>query len=349
MIGVAKSADAATLAGFDVVIDVRSPGEFAEDHVPGAINLPVLSNAERAEVGEIYVQRDKFDARRLGAAYVARNVGAHLQGPLAAWPGGFRPLIYCWRGGMRSNAMAVILDQVGWRVGVLNGGYRTYRRGVVERLYAPEPAFTAVVLDGPTGVGKTDMLVRLAARGMQALDLEGLANHRGSLFGDLGAQPSQKLFESRLLSALDGLDRARPVVVEAESSRIGEVFLPPALWRAMEAGRRVALDAPAEARAAALLADYAGFAQDREKLAATLQRLPGRHGRKRLAAWAELAHAGGLAELALQLVVEHYDPAYARARKDMARPSAVVDLETLEPARREAAADRLVTVIDAGV
>jgi tRNA 2-selenouridine synthase len=199
-----QSAAAAARAQFDLVVDVRTPGEFALDHVPGAVNLPVLSDAERAEVGTVYVQESRFKARRIGAAYLARNVARHLETALVDRPGSFRPLLYCWRGGMRSNAMAQILAQVGWRTAVLAGGYRTYRREVTARLYDASPTFLAVVLDGPTGAGKTAILHRLAARGVQVLDLEALAEHRGSLLGALPgrAQPSQKLFESRVLAAL---------------------------------------------------------------------------------------------------------------------------------------------------
>src|SRR5436190_11372611 len=180
-----EDVSATALARFDLLIDVRSPAEFAEDHVPGAVNLPVLSDAERAEVGTIYVQESRFKARRVGAAYVARNVARHLETALADRDGGFAPLIYCWRGGMRSNAMATILSQVGWRTTVLAGGYRTYRREVTQRLYDGELSLRFVLLDGHTGSAKTEMLGRLAARGFQTLDLEGLAEHRGSLFGAL--------------------------------------------------------------------------------------------------------------------------------------------------------------------
>lgn len=217
---VVRSADAQTRRQFDLVIDVRTPGEFAVDHVPGAVNLPVLYDAERAEVGTIYVQESRFKARRVGAAHVARNVAHHLETALADKPGAFRPLLYCWRGGMRSAAMAQILSQVGWRTGVLAGGYRTYRREVTARLYDSAPGIRAVVLDGPTGCGKTEILHRLAARGVQVLDLEALAEHRGSLLGALPGrtQPSQKMFESRLLAALEAMDPGRPVVIEAEAS-----------------------------------------------------------------------------------------------------------------------------------
>lgn len=240
-----EDASTAALSRFDMIIDVRSPGEFAEDHLPGAVNLPVLSDAERAQVGTVYVQQSRFTARRLGAAHVARNVAHHLETALADRPGGFRPLVYCWRGGMRSNAMATILSQVGWRTTVLSGGYRTYRRLVVARLYDGELPLDFVLLDGQTGAGKTEILGRLAGLGLQTLDLESLAAHRGSLFGALAgrAQPSQKLFESRLLAALDGFEPGRLVVAEAESSKIGDRMVPPALWSRLALAPRIELAA----------------------------------------------------------------------------------------------------------
>ena len=126
---------------FDQVIDVRSPAEYAEDHLPGAISLPVLSDAERARVGTIYVQEDRFLARKIGAALVARNAAAHIEGPLADRDGGWRPLVYCWRGGQRSGAFTGILQQIGWRAETIAGGYRSYRRLVVAALYdSPFPA-----------------------------------------------------------------------------------------------------------------------------------------------------------------------------------------------------------------
>jgi tRNA 2-selenouridine synthase len=312
---VAPSADAAARAAFDLVIDVRSPGEFALDHVPGAVNLPVLDDAERAEVGTIYVQESRFKARRVGAAHVARNVARHLQTALADQPGSFHPLIYCWRGGMRSNAMALILSQVGWRVGVLAGGYMTYRREITARLYDTAPDLRVVLLDGPTGSGKTEVLHRLAGHGVQIVDLEGLAEHRGSLLGRLPdrEQPSQKMFESRLAAALEALDPNRPVVVEAESSKVGERMVPPVLWRAMAGAPRITLSAPAPARAAYLAQAYSHLAASPPQLLATLQRLPSHPGPRQLAGWLEMAQAGALAELAAALIEQHYDPAYRRS------------------------------------
>ena len=203
--------------GFDALIDVRSPAEFALDHVPGAVNLPVLDDAQRAAVGTEYVQGSKFLARRTGAALVARNIADHLEGPLGDRDGAFKPLVYCWRGGQRSGAMVTVMDQVGWPVTVLEGGYQTWRRQVKATLYDAPLEHSLILLDGPTGAGKTALLGVLAGRGVQTLDLEALAAHRGSLFGAMpGGQPSQKAFETRLHDALSRLDPARPILVEAD-------------------------------------------------------------------------------------------------------------------------------------
>jgi tRNA 2-selenouridine synthase len=336
--------DPATLARFEDIVDVRTPGEFARDHVPGAINLPVLSDAERAEVGTIYVQRSRLEARRLGAAHVARNIAAHLEEALKDKPGAYAPLIYCWRGGQRSNAMATVLSQVGWRPTVMAGGYKTYRRWVTARLYEAEPAFRLILLDGNTGSAKTEILGGLRESGVQTLDLEGLAAHRGSLFGALAgtAQPSQPLFESRLLAALDQLDPARPILVEAESSKIGDLNIPPTLWKAMAAAPRIELRAPRERRARYLVEAYADILEDAERLEEALGRLPGRHGKKRLAEWRAMARTGAFEALAEALMEAHYDPAYERSRRADARPPlGVVVMDNLETAGLRAAASQV--------
>jgi tRNA 2-selenouridine synthase len=350
-VSVAKDAEAATLGGYDVIIDARSPSEYAIDHVPGAVNLPVLNDAERAEVGTIYVQESRFKARRIGGAYVARNVARHMEAVMTDWPASLRPLVYCWRGGMRSNAMAVILSQVGWRTGVLAGGYRTYRARVVRRLYEGAPLPQVVLLDGHTGSGKTEVLARLAAHGVQTLDLEGLAAHRGSLFGALPGQPqpSQKLFESHLLAAIEGLDPSRPVVVEAESSKIGQLMTPPVLWAAMETAPRIELMAPVAARARGLAEGYADFGRDPDGLIALLARLPDRLGRRRLDAWTVLARAGDLESLAAELIEAHYDPAYRRsARKAQGAVMGQAVLARLDADSYEAAAKAVAGFLAAG-
>lgn len=334
--------------GFDAIIDVRSPAEFALDHVPGAINLPVLDDTERAEVGTLYVQRSKFLARRIGAAKVARNIAAHLDGALKDRDGSFRPLVHCWRGGQRSGAMAAVMDQIGWPVTVLDGGYMTWRRAVQTALYGERADWRVVLLDGGTGSGKTEVLRRLAARGVQTLDLEGLAAHRGSLFGALKdrPQPSQKLFESRLFAALETLDPGRPIVVEAESSRIGVRTVPPALWVAMGRAKVVELSAPVEARAAFSARIYADMAADAEAMDTALGRLPPHHSRETIARWKAMAREGRTLELAAALIEDHYDPAYRRmsARRNsyVVERIAMADLSEAELDRAaEAVATRL--------
>jgi tRNA 2-selenouridine synthase len=336
-----ECASPADLAPFDDIIDVRTPAEFAEDHIPGAINLPVLSDAERARIGTMWSKESKFAARKAGAALIARAVAGHLEGALAGRPGSWRPLIYCWRGGQRSGAMAQILSEVGWRVGVLSGGYRTYRRAVVEALYERPLPLRLFLICGGTGVGKTDVLARLGAHGVQTLDLEALARHRGSLFGGFARQPqpSQKMFESALAAALWALSPDRLVVVEAESSRIGALFLPSAVWKAMLNAPRLVLSAPAAARARHVVRRYKDLVEDLSLARAAIAALPRHHAAERKAGWRTLLEASAFEALALELIESHYDPAYARqAGEEMARWP-VAALEALEDADLAMAAE----------
>lgn len=332
-------------AGFDAIIDVRAPSEFAVDHLPGAFNLPVLSDEERATVGTIYKQESPFKARKIGAAIVAKNAARHLEGPLAEFGGDWRPLVYCWRGGQRSASFATILRQIGWRVEVLNGGYRSYRRKVVESLY--ERAFPApvVLLDGNTGTAKTDVIGRLAARSVQAIDLEGLAGHRGSALGGQGQQPDQKAFESGLASAVAKLDPSRPVVLEAESSRIGRLNLPPSLFEAMKGARRIEISAPVEARAGYLCRAYADLIADTSGLIERLTRLTALQGRERVETWVGMAEAGEHKSLAGELIQHHYDPRYAKARARRAAASEMIETDRLDEAGIDRLADRVADLV----
>ena len=333
---------------YDELIDVRSPAEFAEDRVPGAVNLPSLSNEERARVGTVYVQESRFLARRMGAALVARNVAAQLEGYLADKPANYRPLVYCWRGGQRSGSVALILGQIGWRVGVLDGGWRAWRRLVQSALYeAPFPA-PVMVLDGNTGTAKTAILHKVAARGGQVIDLEGLARHRGSLFGLVpgDAQPAQKGFESALAEAMARLDPARPVLVEAESNRIGAIRLPPSLWQAMQAAPRIEIEAPVEARARWLTAAYADITADPAELAARIAALAPFQAKTTIAEWQALAEAGDFTVLAARLMAEHYDPRYARTKlREGGAPAHRLSSTHLDDAGQEALADQIAALL----
>lgn len=316
--------------GFDTVIDVRSPAEFAQDHIPGAINLPALSNEERARVGTIYVQETPFKARKIGAALVARNVAAHLDGPLKDMDGGWQPLVYCWRGGQRSGSFASILTQIGWRADVVEGGYQGYRNLVYTTLYDTELPHRLILIDGNTGTAKTDILHRLDSLGVQVLDLEGLANHRGSLLGAMdGGQPAQKGFETALAFALAQLDPKRPVFVEAESSKVGSRILPPSLWTAMKAAPRIEIDAPLDARAEYLANSYSDLSADPATLAHKLEYFR-RHRGGRVDTWLALLNDGAFEALAHALMEEHYDPTYrsgrARNGADVLKRFTVADL-----------------------
>ena len=315
--------------------------------MPGAINLPVLSDEERARVGTIYVQDSPFRARKIGAALVAKNAARHIEGPLSGHDGGWRPLVYCWRGGQRSGSFASILAQIGWRVEVLAGGYQSYRRLVVDRLYDRDFPAKLVLLDGNTGTAKTELLGLLAARGVQVLDLEGLANHRGSALGGQGEQPSQKAFESALAARIAALDPARPVLVEAESSKIGRINLPPRLFEAMKGAPRFEVVAPVAARAAYLCRAYADLIEDRALLQERLQRLVRLQGHERVGAWLKLAEAGDYRALAEDLVRQHYDPRYDKVRARRGAQAAPFETETLDDAGLAWLADRIEAALGA--
>ena len=309
-------------SAFDSIIDCRSPAEYAEDHVPGAISAPVLDDAERATVGTMYKQLSPFEAKKLGAALVAKNVARHVQTLFADKPRGWRPLVYCWRGGKRSGAMAHILREIGWDARTLEGGYRAYRRWVVGALEEAPSRHEFVVIHGPTGSGKSRLLAALRRAGAQVLDLEGLAAHRGSVLGELPGQPqpTQKRFESLLLHELSALDAGRPVFVEGESKKIGQLQVPESLIARMRGSECVLLDTALEARVQLLMEEYGHFLGDTRSLEKQLDCLAGLHGRDKIASWKALAARGAWQELVTRLLVEHYDPAYRRsASRNFAR------------------------------
>lgn len=308
-------ATVADLAAFDEIIDVRSPGEFAEDHIPNAINLPVLSNAERERVGTLYKQVSSFEAKKVGAALVSCNIAQHLQTWFADKPKTYRPLVYCWRGGSRSGSLTHILQKIGFDAMQLDGGYKAYRRHVVAELVRLPERFSYRVVSGPTGSGKSRLLQALAAEGAQVLDLEALASHRGSLLGALPGQeqPTQKSFESAIWFALSRFDPARPVFVESESKKIGMLRVPDALITAMRASPCLQLEVPLSARLQLLTEDYVHFLHDPETINRQLGYLTALRGGETVAAWQALANRQAWPELVTALLEQHYDPAYFRS------------------------------------
>ena len=304
------------LDGFDAIFDVRSPAEFAEDHIPGAINLPVLDDAQRAQVGTIYKQVSPFEARRIGGALIAANLARHLHAHFQTQPKSWRPLVYCWRGGQRSGAVVTWLRMIGWDACQLEGGYKRFRREVIDALQKRPAALEFRVICGPTGSAKTRVLEALARLGAQVLDLEGLVAHKGSVLGDLPGvtQPTQKSFETQLHRVLSGFDAARPVFVEAESRKIGRLHLPDALIACMRAAPCIAIEASREARIEFLLRDYAYLGDDPETLKANLDRLKRMLDKNTLKRWQSLADTHDLAQLFAELIDLHYDPLYRRSQ-----------------------------------
>jgi tRNA 2-selenouridine synthase len=305
----------AQLREFDEVVDVRTPSEFAEDHIPGAVNRPVLSDEERMRVGTLYKQVSAFSGRKLGAALVARNIATHVEASFMDKAKSWRPLIYCWRGGKRSEAMVHILREIGWDAQRLEGGYKAYRRAVLAELPQLARRQRLCVVCGLTGSGKSRLLETLDRLGAQVLDLEKLAAHRGSVLGHLPheLQPTQKMFESGVWSRLRSFDTNRTVFVESESKRIGALQVPDELLVSMWDSECVWVETDTTARVALLKEQYEHFLRDPEALARQLDCLIQRHGRAAIERWKESSRRGAWDELVRELLEQHYDPAYKRS------------------------------------
>ena len=312
---VATPLSLAELRRFDTIIDARSPSEYAEDHLPDAVNAPSLDDAERAEVGTLYKERGAFEAKRVGAPLVARNIARHIAERFADKPRTWKPLVYCWRGGGRSGSLVHVLRQVGWDAQRLEGGYKAFRRQVVTDLEAMPARFDFRVICGATGSGKSRLLEALEREGAQVLDLEMLAAHRGSVLGELpnASQPTQKSFETAIWTRLSGFEPTRPVFVESESKKVGNLRVPEALIARMRASPCIRLEATTDVRVALLMEDYAHFVADPAALAKRLALLQDLHGTERIAEWQAHLAANAWQPLVRDLLESHYDPAYRKS------------------------------------
>ena len=299
---------------FDAIIDVRSESEYALDHIPGAINCPVLDDQQRIEVGTMYAQVNSFEAKKVGAAMVSHNIARHIETLWLDKPRDWKPLIYCWRGGNRSGSMAHVLAKIGWPAIQLDGGYKAYRAHVSSALADP-PKLKFQVICGTTGSGKSRLLEVLDSIGAQVLDLEQLAAHRGSVLGHLPTQPqpSQKKFETLIWDKLRRLDPSRPVFVESESKKVGNLRVPDAVMEQMRQSPCISLTLSRPNRVRLLMEDYQHFTTDPTLLNTQLDCLVKLHGREKIDAWHTLANTGAMPQLVDELLVDHYDPAYVRS------------------------------------
>ncbi len=336
---------------YDMIIDVRSPAEFADDHLPGAVNLPVLDNDQRAEIGTMYKQISPFAAKRAGAALVAGNIAQHIGSALKDADRNFRPLVYCWRGRQRSGAMARIFSEIGWQTDLVDGGYKRYRKQVLDGLDSLPHRLNLVVLRGRTGLAKTHILQAALAKGAQVIDLEALANHRGSLLGPEpdGKQPPQRLFESHLHAVLCGLDLMRPVFIEAESNKVGKIHVPAALWAAMRGAVSVVADTKIEHRVAFLCRDYAHIIAEPARLDPLLNWVVTRLGQDIVDGWRQLIAAGEWPSFVRAVLDDHYDPAYDKsAAQRNHKIIATLDAGKLDAAAIDRAADQLLALRPTG-
>lgn len=301
------------LGSFDTVIDARTEAEFAEDHLPGAVNWPTLNNDERIQIGTLYKQVNPFEAKKRGAALSARNIAAHIEREVIDKPKGWKPLVYCWRGGNRSGALATILGAIGFQVTLIEGGYKAWRNALLAELPTLAQRLPYRVVCGPTGSGKTRLLQALRSQGAQVLDLEALACHRSSVLGLIPGQrqPSQKHFDSLVWNALRQFDPDRPVYVESESKKVGNLRVPDGLMEAMRASPCLDLQLSDAERVALLMEDYDHFLKDSHFFCERLETLVMLRGRETIDAWKADVQQGRSAQVVQALLHVHYDPVYA--------------------------------------
>ena len=322
---------------FDSIIDARSENEFSMDHLPGAVNWPTLNDAERHEIGTIYKQVNSFEARKRGGAIAARNIGNHIERYALDKPRDWKPLIYCWRGGQRSGSLSLVLSQIGFRVSLIEGGYKAFRAALVADTERMATRFDYRVVCGTTGSGKTRLLSALAGRGAQVLDLEALANHRSSVLGAIPGlkQPTQKAFDTRIWTVLRRFDSSRPVYVESESRKVGNVTVPIALMDALRQGACLNLVQGNTQRVALLMEDYAFFARDVDALCERLDVLSELRGKAVVAAWKTSLRLGHIEAVVQDLLARHYDPGYLQSMQR--NFSQFESAQMLEPGGRSAA------------
>ncbi len=305
----------AELDQFDAILDARTESEYALDHLPGAENWPTLRDEERIIVGTLYKQVSPFEARKRGGVLAARNIANNIEAFAMDKPRQWAPLAYCWRGGKRSGSLSLVLDQVGFKVTLVEGGYKAFRAAMLEDTVLQSQRLRFEVVCGTTGCGKTRLLHALAAEGAQVLDLEGLANHRSSLLGAVPGlpQPSQKRFDTLVWDTLRRFDASRPVYVESESKKVGNVTVPVALIERMHASPCIQLDLSNAERIELLLEDYSHLVQDTDYFCQRLDLMTDFRGKVVVQTWKDQVMAGDFRPVVQELLTQHYDPSYLKS------------------------------------
>jgi tRNA 2-selenouridine synthase len=300
------------LTNFSAIIDARSESEYGLDRLPGAVNWPTLTDAQRHEIGTQYAQVNAFEAKKRGAALAAKNIAEHIEREVIPLPKNWKPLIYCWRGGKRSGSLALVLSEIGFEVTLIEGGYKAFRAAVVQDIARLAPLLNYRVICGPTGSGKTRLLQGLAANGAQTLDLEALAEHRSSVLGLIPGQeqPSQKQFDMRIWHALRQLDPSRTVWAESESKKVGNVSVPDALMHALRQSPCARVELPLQERVQLLLEDYDFFVKDPDFFCKRLDVLRDLRGHEQIHAWQQMIRRGEVSQVVAELLEKHYDPGY---------------------------------------
>lgn len=326
-----NAADVLTrLHEFDTIIDARSESEYAHDHLPQAVNWPTLNDEERKLIGTLYVQVNPFEAKKRGAAMAARNIAQHIERDVLDKPRDWMPLAYCWRGGKRSGALSLILDQIGFRTTLVEGGYKAFRAAMLLDMDRLVGQFEFQVVCGTTGSGKTRLLHAMAVQGAQVIDLEALANHRSSVLGSIPgvAQPTQKRFDTLVWDALRHLNPARPVYIESESKKVGNVSVPTSLVNAMRQSPCMNMVLPDAGRVALLMEDYDFFVQNTAQFCNRLRALTEIKGKAVVDRWIASVLAGDIAPVVQELLSKHYDPVYLQSmRRNFAQFATATVLE----------------------
>nr|WP_295770365.1 tRNA 2-selenouridine(34) synthase MnmH [Rhodoferax sp.] len=307
----------AQLDSFDTIVDARSEAEFALDHLPGAVNWPTLNDEERKLIGTMYVQVNQFEAKKRGAAMAARNIASHIEREVIDKPREWKPLAYCWRGGKRSGSLSLVLDQIGFRMTLVEGGYKAFRAAMLIDIADKVSQLNFQVVCGTTGSGKTRLLQALAGVGAQVLDLEDLAQHRSSVLGALPGQPqpTQKRFDTLIWDALRRFDPQRPVFIESESKKVGNVAVPISLIERMRASPCWDLTLHMAERVALLMEDYDFFVKDSVHFCERLDVLADFRGKAVISAWKDQVAAGNWAPVVQDLLTQHYDPVYLQSMR----------------------------------